>query len=148
LQDLGLATAVQSLCDDLTRQMPTIRCSVRVSGKGGRLPPAQELAIFRVVQEAISNIRRHSVGTTQVTIDLDIQEPVTTATVQDNGSGFPTQDIQALVRDGHLGLAGMYERARLFNGEVRILSIPGQGTTITLSMPVQAGMITDRSMMA
>lgn len=143
LQDLGLATAVQSLCDDLTRQMPKIRCRVKVSGKAGRLPPALELAIFRVVQEAISNIRRHSKGTTEVNIDLEIQEPLTIATVQDNGSGFPAQDIQALVRDGHLGLAGMYERARLFNGEVCITSISGEGTTITLTIPVQEGMITD-----
>jgi Signal transduction histidine kinase len=47
-----------------------------------------------------------------------------------------------LVREGHLGLAGMYERARLFNGEISITSVAGEGTTITLSLPVQPGTIT------
>jgi signal transduction histidine kinase len=142
LQDLGLATAVQSLCDDLTQQMPGIRCNYEIHGKEGRLPPELELAIFRVIQEALSNIRRHSRGTSQVDVMLEIKEPTTVATVRDNGPSFPVQNVQTLVREGHLGLAGMYERARLFNGEISITSIAGEGTTITLSLPVQPGTIT------
>ena len=142
LQDLGLATAVQSLCDDLTQQMPAIRCNYEIHGEEGRLPPELELAIFRVIQEALSNIRRHSRGTSQVDVTLEIKEPTTVATVRDNGPSFPVQDVQTLVREGHLGLAGMYERARLFNGEISITSIAGEGTTITLSLPVQPDTIT------
>jgi signal transduction histidine kinase len=142
LQDLGLTTAVQSLCDDLTQQMPSIHCNYAVHGEEGRLPPELELAIFRVIQEALSNIRRHSHATSQVNVMLEIKEPVTIATVWDNGPSFPVQDVQTLVREGHLGLAGMYERARLFNGEISITSVAGEGTTITLSLPVQAGTIT------
>jgi two-component system sensor histidine kinase DegS len=142
LQDLGLATAVQSLCDDLTQQMPSIRCNYSVHGEEGRLPPELELAIFRVIQEALSNIRRHSRATSQVNVRLEIKEPITVVTVWDNGPSFPVQDVQTLVREGHLGLAGMYERARLFNGEISITSVAGEGTTITLSLPVQPGAIT------
>jgi len=70
-------------------------------------------------------------------VSLDIKEPITVASVWDNGPSFPVQDVQSLVRQGHLGLAGMYERARLFNGEISITSLEGKGTTITLSLPVQ-----------
>jgi two-component system sensor histidine kinase DegS len=142
LQDLGLATAVQALCDDLTQQMPSICCNYEIHGEEGRLPPELELAIFRVIQEALSNIRLHSRGTSQVNVMLEIKEPTTVATVRDNGPSFPVQDVQTLVREGHLGLAGMYERARLFNGEISITSIAGEGTTIMLSLPVQPGTIT------
>lgn len=142
LQDLGLATAVQSLCDDFTQHMPGLRCNYEIHGEEGRLPPELELAIFRVIQEALSNIRRHSHSTSQVDVTLEIKEPTTVAKVRNNGPSFPVQDVQTLVREGHLGLAGMYERARLFNGEISITSIQGEGTTITLSLPVQPGTIT------
>ena len=137
LQDLGLATAVQSLCDDLTQQLPQIRCTLDVSGQeGNRLAPELELAIFRVVQEALSNIRRHSKGTTRVHLTLEINASFAVATVHNNGLDFQVQDIRALVSDGHLGLAGMFERARLFNGQLTISSTPHEGTTIKLSIPI------------
>lgn len=141
LQDLGLAQAVQSLCNDFSQRMPSIRCNYIVRGENERLAPGQELAIFRVFQEALSNVRHHSKGSTQVNVMLEICEPVVTVIVQDDGISFPVQDVQTLVREGHLGLAGMYERARLVNGEISIQSTQCEGTTITLKVLVQAGMI-------
>jgi signal transduction histidine kinase len=135
LEDLGLPAALQALCSDLQRQMPSIQCQCVVSGGERRLPPDLELAVFRVVQEALGNIRRHVRSATHVEVQMKFGENEIRTVVRNDGPIFPTPDVRSLVRNGHLGLAGMYERARLFHGELNISSDPAKGTTIRLRLP-------------
>jgi signal transduction histidine kinase len=135
LQDLGLSAAVQALCIDLEQQMNGLRCECQITGGERRLPPDLELAVFRVVQEALSNVRRHASRATRARVALAFGEADLAATIEDSGPGLVNPDLRALVRSGHLGLAGMYERARLFGGQLDICSTPGEGTQITLRQP-------------
>ena len=135
LEDLGLPVALQALCSDLEKQMPSVRCECMVSGKQRRLPPDVELAVFRVVQEALVNIRKHVPDATLVQVELKFQEGETQAVICNDGAALPDLDVRSLVRTGHLGLAGMYERARLFHGKLDVTAVPGDGTKITLRLP-------------
>ena len=145
LEDLGLPAALQALCADLQKQMPSILCQCVVSGEQHRLSPDLELAVFRVVQEALGNIRKHVRSVTRVEVQMEFRENEIRTVVHNDGPAFPTPDVRSLVRNGHLGLAGMYERARLFHGELNISSDPAKGTSVRLRLPcppetvVQAG---------
>jgi two-component system sensor histidine kinase DegS len=136
LEDLGLSVSLQALCIDLENQMPSVGCSCVVSDEQRRLPPDIELAIFRVVQEALVNIRKHSPNATYVEVELTFGEEDVQAVIRNDGSSFPTLDLRSQVRTGHLGLAGMYERARLFHGELEIISDPENVTTVRLHLPI------------
>ncbi len=135
LEDLGLVVALHALCKDLEQQMPSICCRCIVTGEEKRLSPDLELAIFRVIQEALVNIRKHAYQATQVDVEMSFGEVDLFAQVRNDGTVFPNPDIRSLVREGHLGLAGMYERARLFNGDLNITSHPVEGTVIRLRLP-------------
>jgi signal transduction histidine kinase len=134
LENLGLPAALQALCDGLTQQMPCAQVRCEIAGRQRRLSPELELAVFRIVQEALTNVRKHASNASQVNVTLSFDEAGIFVVTQDNGPGFSAPDAQALVRTGHLGLAGMVERARLFGGALDVMSAPGQGTTITLRL--------------
>jgi two-component system sensor histidine kinase DegS len=136
LEDLGLSVALQALCSDLEKQLPPVSCGFTVSGGQRRLPPDVELAVFRVVQEALVNIRKHVPNVSRVQVELTFREEDIQAVIHNDGSAFPDLDMRSLVRTGHLGLAGMYERARLFHGELDVFADPGGGTTIKLRLPL------------
>ena len=135
LEDLGLPAAIQALCSDLQRQLPSIQCQCVVRGEQRRLSPDLELAVFRVVQEALGNIRKHVRSVTFVEVQMEFGAAEIWSVVHNDGPVFPSPDVRSLVRNGHLGLAGMYERARLFHGELNISSDPATGTTVRLRLP-------------
>jgi two-component system, NarL family, sensor histidine kinase DegS len=135
LEDLGLPAALQALCSDLEGQMPSVRCQCLVTGEERRLSSDIELAVFRVVQEALANIRKHASRATRVEVEMSFGAEEIRARVRNDGAVFPNPDVRSLVRSGHLGLAGMYERARLFHGDLKISSDPAGGTTVTLWLP-------------
>jgi two-component system, NarL family, sensor histidine kinase UhpB len=141
LQDLGLSAALQTLCDDLSQELPDAHLDYEVDGQSRRLPPEQELAIFRVAQEAISNIRWHAGDASHIEIILHLAETGLNLAIRDDGPGFVVGDVRDFVRAGHLGLAGMFERARLFGGSLDIQSSPGRGTLVSLSLPYQVEII-------
>ena len=135
LEDLGLPAGLQTLCNDLQQQMPAVHCQFMVTGEERRLAADLELAVFRVVQEALGNIRKHARSATHVEVQMEFHEEEVRTMVRNDGPIFPAQNVRSLVRDGHLGLAGMYERARLFHGELDISSDPAMGTTVSLRLP-------------
>ena len=135
LEDLGLSVALQALCSDLEKQMPSVRCGCEVSGDQRRLSSDVELAVFRVVQEALVNIRKHASNAMHVQVELAFREENIQAVIRNDGDALPDLDVRSLVRTGHLGLAGMYERARLFHGELSIVANPKGGTSVTLLLP-------------
>ena len=132
LQDIGLTAALQALCENLEEQMPGIACSCEIHGDGVRLPPDLELAVFRVAQEALNNVRQHASSSSDVWVILEFGDEQLILSIQDDGPGFQVPDMKTLVRNGHLGLAGMYERAALFGGQIEVVSTPGQGAQIIL----------------
>jgi signal transduction histidine kinase len=135
LEDLGLPAALHSLCNDLEQQMPATHCHFGVKGQERRLTADLELAVFRVVQEALSNIRKHARQATSASVELIYQEAGIEARISNNGPAFPIPNVRNLVRNGHLGLAGMYERARLFRGQLNISSDPVNNTVVHLRLP-------------
>ena len=138
LEDLGLPAALQALCSDLERQVPSVHCVFTVSGVVRRLPPDIELAVFRVVQEALGNVRKHARQASHVEVEIAFRDGAIEAQVCNDGPVFPNPDVRSLVRGGHLGLAGMYERARLFHGELTLSSDPEAGTIVHLRLPYQS----------
>jgi two-component system nitrate/nitrite sensor histidine kinase NarX len=90
--------------------------------------------VLHILQEALSNVRKHS-GATKVTVDMQ-RGPVYRFSVRDNGKGFDTEQV-ARKGDGHIGLNIMRERAQRIGGEVDVVSRPGGGTTVILSLPVE-----------
>jgi signal transduction histidine kinase len=96
-----------------------------------RLPPEIETAIYRVVQEALTNVLRHA-GASRVGVAVSRRDGQARATVEDDGAGF---DPEA-AGQGRLGLVGMRERAALVGGTVEIESTPGRGATVFLRVPI------------
>ena len=135
LEDFGLSIALDSLCQELKKDMPGVHCTYSVSGKKQHLNPDLELAVYRVVQEALTNIRKHAKDATQVQVELSFGETKVRTIVKNNGAFFANQDVRSLVRSGHLGLAGMYERACLFGGTLKVTATPNKNTVITLQLP-------------
>ncbi len=135
LDDLGLLPALQWLTTELTEHFD-ISVTVYVTGKERRFAPEVELLFFRIAQEALSNVRRHS-GANRAWVTVEFANEKTILTVKDNGKGFIVPgSLSALTGEAKLGLAGMSERARLLNGELKITSEPGKGTTVTMVVPV------------
>lgn len=134
LDRLGLLPALEWLVSDVSGYSG-IRIKTRVLGSERRLPQEAELMLFRIVQEVLRNVWRHSEATEA---DLTVQFDGTRIriTVADNGKGFELpSSVGDLTRSGKLGLAGMQERARLLGGNMKMESEPGKGTTVTVETP-------------
>jgi signal transduction histidine kinase len=137
LEDLGLTTALEMLANDLgrDRQIPV---EVRIEGDVRRLSAEVELAIYRIVQEALSNAVRHSQAGT-VGILFSFRNGEIQAEVRDDGVGFDgPPKASTLAASGKFGLMGMYERADLIGAELSIESEPGGGTRVRLALRATA----------
>jgi PAS domain S-box-containing protein len=100
------------------------------------IPGMIQLALYRIYQEALNNILKHAQAS-QVEIRLKIDEGQMFLSIQDNGVGFePPEDWLGLVRQGHLGLVGIRERAEAVGGSIKINSAPNQGTNIFVTVPI------------
>jgi len=134
LDDLGLVAAVEWLAEDLS-QSEGIDARVDVQGDASDISPETQLLLFRIVQEALSNVRRHAQAS-KVVIKLDFTPEQIAMMVYDNGKGFELPEmISDFASSGRLGLAGMQERGRLLGGVISVQSAPGKGTTITVQVP-------------
>jgi two-component system NarL family sensor kinase len=123
-----LAEALASLARSLTSETG-MRTHVRVEG-GQRLPLRVEAELFRIAQEALQNVRRHA-GARNVWLTMGDDRGRVRLVVRDDGRGFDP----AAVPETCQGLLGMRERARLMEGTFRVISRPGQGTRVTVSVP-------------
>ena len=135
LDRLGLLPALEWLASDIGGHSG-IAIKVKMHGAERRLSTEVELVLFRIAQEALRNVWRHSQATSAEVI-VEFDENRTRITVKDNGEGFVLpHSIGDIARDGKLGLAGMQERAQLLGGELKIDSQPGKGTSITVEAPI------------
>lgn len=135
LDDLGLIPAVKWLTSDLTKNHG-IPAETEIIGSPRPLPSDTELNLFRMVQEALTNIRKHSQAS-ETRVKLEFLKTSVKVTVQDNGQGFvlPSRPGE-FTRKDKLGLAGMRERAQLLGGTIKIESQPGSGTRLTVEIPL------------
>lgn len=134
LDHLGLVASVEALAGDL-RENHGIKTLVRVTGTPRRLEPEEELVLFRIVQEAMGNTRRHSAAS-RVEVHMEFEPDYVRVIVSDDGCGFTVpKRIDAYVSEEKLGLVGMKERARMLGGTLDIRSEPGLGTRVTVQIP-------------
>jgi PAS domain S-box-containing protein len=131
---LGLLPAIRWLAEESERYSG-IKTRVNVIGKEYKLPEESAIALFRIIQEALRNVSKHS-GATRAGIIVEFHNRKTRITICDNGKGFKLSgQVGDLARLGKLGLAGMQERMQLIGGSLSLESVPGRGTTITVEAP-------------
>lgn len=107
---------------------------VIVTGDTDAISDSQRIALLRIVQESLSNVREHS-SASQVTISIAAHSTHMEATIHDNGVGFDVEDaLTRAAQNGRMGLLGMTERVRLLGGTCHIVSHPLEGTTISLTI--------------
>ena len=135
LERLGLIASLGLLVDDL-KKIGDIDCSLKIFGSECKISDESELMIFRIVQEALSNIRKHS-GATSATVRVAFDSDKLRIEVSDNGCGFRLpEDISEFPRNCKMGLMGIKERARLINSSLNIQSEIGCGTRLIVEVPV------------
>ena len=134
LDDLGLVASLNQVVVEATGRQG-LAGEFQVSGTERRLPPDVELAVFRIAQEAVTNVERHA-SARHLTVTLEFNDRSLRLQVADDGIGF-SRHQQRDSRDGYsLGLPGMHERARLAGGRLVVRSTPGNGTVVEARMPV------------
>jgi signal transduction histidine kinase len=134
LEDLGLVPAIEMLADDTKKELD-IPVTFQIQGDQRRFKPGIELAIYRIVQEGLSNITRHA-HPKKVSLTIEFNPHTFSTSIEDDGKGFTLperpRDLAAL---GHFGLMGMHERAELIGGSLELASAPGTGTRIHIEVP-------------
>jgi signal transduction histidine kinase len=129
-----LADRIREITDAFARRT-SVEPEVRLAGDFSALSDSQRITVLALVREALNNVRAHSDATT-VSIDISAHERGVDVRVADDGVGFdPDRTIGPAARDGHLGLVGMHERARMLGGRTDIASRPGGPTVISASLP-------------
>jgi signal transduction histidine kinase len=132
---MGLVPALEWLADDLAEQ-DGIEARVEVDGTLPKLSEEGQLLLFRIAQEALRNIGKHS-GASEATLSLRVDDDRLEMRVVDNGHGFTLpKAVGDLAATGKLGLLGMHERARLLGGTLDIRSERRRGTTVVVELPV------------
>ncbi len=134
LDDLGLVPALEWLAENFFK-LYGFDCCVETKGKERLLSAEVQLLMFRIAQEALNNVRKHS-GATRAQVVLEFFPYSITLSVTDNGQGFELPGRMGdMTTSGKLGLAGMQERTQLIGGTICIESEPGKGTTVTVAAP-------------
>lgn len=134
IEELGLELAVQAHARTL-REGGVFDATIVSGGVDSYLDSTAKLALYRIIQEAVSNARRHS-GSGKATVTLSLEEEGVVVEIADKGSGFA---LHGGGDDGQrgLGLIGMQERATMISGRIMLDSRPGEGTTVRVVVPVQ-----------
>lgn len=133
LEDLGLVPALEMLARE-TQTALAIPVGFQARGVPQRLPSEAELTVYRIVQEALSNVGRHAQAR-HAWVEVEYQPEALTAQVRDDGVGFqPPERTSDLALQGHYGILGMYERAERVGARLSIASSPGEGTRVSLHL--------------
>jgi two-component system sensor histidine kinase UhpB len=141
LRRAGLVDALRAHCAEIERRH-ALGLNIEVRGDRRSLPPAVALCLYRVAQESLRNVVRHS-GAKQADIRLICDDTHAELTISDDGEGF---DIGETRRRGTgLGLVSVNERVRLAGGSVNISSAPRRGTQVQVSIPLDAPAVEERS---
>ncbi len=138
LQEQGLAVALRTLLEYYALNEPQLQISYSIDHLH-RIPSSLEVPIFRLIQEALNNVRKHA-RASQVTIRIRSYIGLLQIEVSDNGRGFQVEDIlrgaNSAQSVSHFGLRGMRERVQQAGGTLEVQSKPGAGTTIKARFPL------------
>jgi signal transduction histidine kinase len=129
LEDFGLKNAVEDICRQFTG---TIKFRCCINGLNSRLHKYLETAVYRIIQELMINIVKHS-GATEATVNIEIKKKGVLVMVEDNGNGLVNYSQKY---DG-IGLKTIRNNVNLLNGKINITSKPGKGTIISIDIPVK-----------
>lgn len=132
LDDLGLVPALRSYTERFSRHW-SVQVDFSAEGVQRRLPATVELVLYRVVQEALSNVAKHSAAR-HASVTLVRRNNIITARIRDDGKGFDEHEV--VKAGGGLGLFGMRERLALVGGSLQIDTMPGSGTLVTARVPL------------
>ncbi len=132
----GLVSAVQEYMSNLERDNK-ISCHLDVRDMVENIDPGAERALYYVVREALTNVRKHAEAS-EVRVTMAVRNNDLTIEIADNGKGFNFQEKYSETDLEHVGLRSMIERAKLLNGNVTIESASGKGTRTTLTVPISA----------
>jgi PAS domain S-box-containing protein len=135
LDDLGLVAAIKWLAEEIHKLS-----GIEIQVKTDVIPllsPETQLVLFRIVQESLNNVHRHS-RASEASVTVECQGDEIRVTISDNGKGFnlPRQ-LSEFAGQGKLGLTGMAERVQLIGGELEVISDEGKGTTIVVRVPTK-----------
>ena len=134
LEDLGLVAALEMLTREVG-QADNLRVEFHRTGSERRLSSEVELALYRMAQEALSNVTRHAQAV-QASLGIAFKPDAVIMTISDNGRGFRVPASPAeLAPSGHFGLLGLHERAELIGARLAIQSAPGRGTQVIVNLP-------------
>ncbi|WP_425059620.1 Signal transduction histidine-protein kinase/phosphatase DegS [Sporomusa carbonis] len=132
LDDLGLVPTIRRVLDTI-KERSGIFPEVKILGEEKRLDTHIEIGLFRIIQEALNNVEKHSKASS-VWVRIDFRPSVVSAVVEDDGQGF---DMSENVGSESFGLMGMRERINLLRGELTIKSEPGKGTKVFVTVPLK-----------
>jgi PAS domain S-box-containing protein len=135
LDDLGLIPTLRWYANRYTQRLK-IEAEVEAIGLEERLPPQVETVLYRAVQEALTNVAKHAQAS-RVSIRLERKEAAVVALIEDDGRGFDVEKIaDSRAPERGAGLLGMRERVTILGGSFHIQSHPGQGTRLTIEIPI------------
>jgi signal transduction histidine kinase len=138
LDDLGLTAALRWYVEDYGERVP-VQVEMRVHGAARRLSSDVESVLFRIAQEALTNVAKHA-DAQHVQVDLEFRAGVVRLSVTDDGAGFnPDSVLLGQSRRKAWGLLGMRERADLVNAQFQLVSQPGRGTQVIVEVPTGEG---------
>ena len=134
LDDLGLIPALHSLMKNFTARTG-VRARLTAFAGVEQLNPIRRTVLFRVAQEALTNIARHAQAS-QVELNIQKLPRAVCMKIKDNGKSFPVQRTLHAKKNKRLGILGMRERVEMVGGSFTVESVPGQGTTICAHIPI------------
>ena len=137
LKDLGLVASLKALCRQFSDQYSDIVVDFENSGPPTSIPSEVATCLYRVAQEGLQNVAKHS-GAKNVSVRLGLKNGAVVLTIQDDGAGFDPKSVKS---HRGLGLISMRERAHAEDGQLTITSRPGRGTQITLEIPLPEIMV-------
>ncbi len=135
LDQVGLPAALKDYVTDFARRHD-VKASIDID-ENTRLSPALETTVYRVTQEALTNVSKHAEASS-IDVQLAREGRSMVLTVRDNGRGFDVANV-APASEEHFGLDGMEQRIKIAGGEWDIASHPGEGTTVRARIPVGSG---------
>ena len=136
LEQQGLVSALATLFRDARKvHGVTIHANLRLKWVADELDPAAVLALYRIVQEAVTNAATHA-KVREAAVTLRSEDGMIIAEIRDEGCGFELPGPGAEPDDGHIGLVGMRERAEAVGGSLTVQTSPGKGTTVRASVPM------------
>jgi PAS domain S-box-containing protein len=134
LEEVGLISAFHAHLRNV-RESTGLEVEARLDAVDHLLSDEAKLALYRIVQESLSNAARHS-GAARVRLTVRVEDSIVSAEVEDDGRGFRAE--RAAEQGGGLGLVGMQERAIMIGGRVTVDSTPGEGTRVRVELPSSA----------